>query len=133
MKKSKFVLAVFLALSQVLAACGGGEPVTTVDIDMTEQKFTPDVFTVPAGAEITLNLTNSGAEYHELTILVRGAEVGEKFDEDGKSTEYWTTGIFSGDSKTITFAAPSEPGKYVIQCGMPGHYQAGMVATMYVK
>ena len=62
MEKSSFLLVTLLLLSQVLAACGGGgEPVTTVDIDMTEQKFTPDVFTVPAGAEITLNLTNSGA------------------------------------------------------------------------
>ncbi|MCI0553602.1 MAG: cupredoxin domain-containing protein [Anaerolineae bacterium] len=134
MKKSMFLPVLLLVLSQILVACGGGgEPVTTVDIDMTEQKFTPDEFTVPAGAEITLNLTNSGVEYHELTVLMRGAKVGEKFDKEGNSTDYWTVGVFSGDSKTVTFTAPSEPGKYVIQCGMPGHYQAGMVATLYIK
>ena len=134
MKKSLFLSVILLVLSQFLVACGGGgEPVTTIDVDMAEQKFTPDEFTVPAGAEITLNLTNSGAEYHELTIMVRGAEVGEKFDKEGNSTDYWTVGVFSGDSKTVTFIAPSEPGKYVIQCGLPGHYQTGMVATLYVK
>ena len=134
MKKSSFLLVTLLMLSQILAACGGGgEPVTTVDIDMTEQKFTPDEITVPAGAEITLNLTNSGTELHGFSILIRGAKVGEKFDKDGNSTEYWTVDVFSGDSKTVTFTAPSEPGKYVIQCGWPGHYQAGMVATLYVK
>ena len=134
MKKSSFLLVTLLTLSQVLAACGGGgEPVTTIDVDMTEQKFTPDEFSVPAGAEITLNLTNSGAEYHELTIKVLGSKVGEKFGKDGNSTEYWTVTANSGDTKTVKFTAPSEPGKYVIECGMPGHFQAGMVATLYVK
>ena len=65
--------------------------------------------------------------------MVRGAKVGEKFYKDGNSTDYWTVAVFSGDSKTVTFIAPSEPCKYVIQCGLPGHYQTGMVATLYVK
>ncbi|MCI0550827.1 MAG: cupredoxin domain-containing protein [Anaerolineae bacterium] len=134
MKKSITLLVLFLLLSQILIACGGGgEPVTTIDVDMTEQKFTPDEFTVPAGAEITINIRNSGAEYHELTIKVLDAKVGEKFDKEGNSTEYWTVTANSGDAKTVTFTAPSEPGKYVVECGMPGHYQAGMVATLYVK
>lgn len=132
-----FTLLSFIAAligSMVLTACGGGgEPVTTIDVDMTEHKFTPDKLAVPAGAEITINLKNSGKQPHEFQILVLGAKADESVDKDGNSTRYWSAITQPGASKSLTFTAPSNPGSYVIKCSAPGHTEAGMVGTLQVK
>jgi uncharacterized cupredoxin-like copper-binding protein len=100
---------------------------------MTDHKFTPNEFTIPAGAEITINLNNIGKQPHEFQIMTIGAEVGDSFDKDGNSTKYWNAIVQPGESKSLSFTAPSKPGKYVIKCSAPGHMQAGMVGTLYVK
>jgi uncharacterized cupredoxin-like copper-binding protein len=136
-KKCFPLLSFFVVLigSIFLTACGAGgnEPVTTIDVDMTDYKFTPEEFTVPAGAEINLNLKNSGKQPHEFRILVLGAKAEESIDKNGKSTRYWSNVALSGESKSFSFAAPSEPGNYVIVCSAPGHTKAGMIGTLHVK
>jgi uncharacterized cupredoxin-like copper-binding protein len=132
-KKSFPIWAFFVALmgSIFLAACGAGgnEPVTNIDVDMTDHKFTPNEFTVPAGAEITINLTNSGTQRHEFRAFgAKGIE-----DKDGESTKYWSAILAPGESKSLSFTAPSEPGSYTIKCTAPGHAEAGLVGTLHVK
>ena len=136
--KKKFpVLAFFVALigSIFLTACreDGDKPLTTIDVDMTEHKFTPNEFTIPAGAEITINLNNIGTQPHEFQILMLGAKVDETVDKDGNSTKYWSAIARPGESKSLSFTAPSEPGSYAIKCSAPGHTLAGMVGTLHVK
>jgi uncharacterized cupredoxin-like copper-binding protein len=137
-KKSFPILAFFVALiaSIFVTACGPGgiEPVTTIDVDMTDHQFTPNEFTVPAGAEITINLKNSGTQPHEFQIMILGATAeDEKVDKNGNSTKYWNAIAYPGESKSFSFPAPSEPGSYVIKCSAPGHIQAGMLGTLHVK
>jgi uncharacterized cupredoxin-like copper-binding protein len=129
-------LVVVLIGSISLTACGGGGPeaVTTIDVHMTDHQFTPDEFTVPAGAEITINLKNSGTQPHEFQIMVLGATAeAEKVDENGNPTKYWGAVAYAGESKSFSFTAPPEPGTYVIRCSVPGHTKAGMVGTLQVK
>ena len=58
MKMTVWVVAISLAL----ASCGGSSaPTTTIDVTMTDFQFSPSAFTVPAGEQITLKSTNSGA------------------------------------------------------------------------
>jgi uncharacterized cupredoxin-like copper-binding protein len=136
-KKSFPLLVFFVVLvgSILLTACGPGgtEAVTTIDIDMTDYKFTPNEFSVPAGAEININLKNSGKQPHEFRILVSGAKAEESIDKNGKSTRYWSNVALSGESKSFSFTAPSDPGDYVIVCSAPGHTKAGMVGTLHVE
>jgi uncharacterized cupredoxin-like copper-binding protein len=136
-KKSFPLLAFFVVLvgSIFLTACGtgGAEPVTNIHIDMTDYEFAPEEFTVPAGAEITINLKNSGKQPHEFRILVLGAKAEESIDKNGKSTRYWSNVALSGESKSFSFTAPSELGDYVIVCSAPGHTKAGMVGTLHVE
>lgn len=37
-----------------------------------------------------------------------------------------------GESDTITFNVPDEPGEYLFVCTFPGHYSGGMVGTLIV-
>lgn len=38
-----------------------------------------------------------------------------------------------GESDTITFTVPDEPGEYLFICTFPGHYSGGMVGTLIVE
>ena len=132
-KKSFPMLVFFVELigSIFLTACGAGgnEAVTTIDVDMTDHKFTPNEFTVPAEAEITINLSNSGTQRHEFRVFgAKGVE-----DKDGKSTGHWSAILLPGESQSFSFIAPSEPASYTIKCSAPGHTEAGMVGTLHVK
>ncbi len=128
----KKLLAVGLLLSIMLAGCGGGGASTSLNVDMVEFAYLPSAFTVPAGEEITLHLTNGGAVVHDFVIMNSGVTVGEKYDDEDKANIYWMAEIQPGSDETTTFIAPTEPGEYQVVCGIPGHYSAGMVATLTV-
>ncbi len=72
MKKLRSVWVMVLSL--VLAACGGGssKPSTKIDVTMTDFQFQPNVFTIPAGQEITLNAKNNGGVVHSFVIMQKG-------------------------------------------------------------
>ena len=132
MKKSLMLVVVILGLSFVLAACGGSGPSTSLKVDMTDFMFDPDVYTIPAGETITLELSNNGAVEHEFVIMNFGTEVGDDFGDEDEANIFWEAELEAGESGTFTFTAPSEPGGYQIVCGTEGHYVAGMVGSLTV-
>jgi uncharacterized cupredoxin-like copper-binding protein len=99
---------------------------------MTDFMYNPADFTVPAGQEITLDLTNNGAVVHDFIIMNLGADVGDGFGELDEPNVYWKAELAPGTSNTFTFTAPDQPGEYQVLCGIPGHYIAGMVAKLVV-
>ncbi len=129
----KYVALAVLSLAVfALAACAAGGPSTTINVTMTDFKFEPMEFTVPAGQEITVNATNNGAVEHEFVIFKLGTDAGEKFDDEDEENIYWEVEVQSGQSVTATFTAPSEPGEYYVTCGIEGHLEAGMSAKLIV-
>lgn len=131
MKKILFV-AVFVS-AMMLTACGGTNRVT-LNVTATDTGYDSKNYTVPAGAKVTLNMTNSGAIEHEFAILKKDQHVTPPFGEKDEDKIYWELdGVQSGQTKSDTFTAPAEPGDYDVICGIPGHIELGMTATLTVK
>lgn len=119
------------ALLFALTACGGNS--NTIAVTTTDFKFDPQTWTVSAGKAVTLTLTNKGANEHEWVVLKQGTTVTQPFDADDEDKVFWEVEAQPGETKTETFTAPSEAGTYTIVCGIAGHLEQGMQASLVVK
>lgn len=129
----KILIAVMLITSVYLTACGAGGPSTNINVTLTDFQFTPNTFTVPAGAEITLNVVNTGAVVHNFVIMKLGETAGGAFADDDDAKIYWQqVDIQPGGDSTMTFSAPTEAGEYEIVCRTEGHIASGMVGKLIV-
>ncbi|MFL7892856.1 MAG: plastocyanin/azurin family copper-binding protein [Anaerolineales bacterium] len=129
----KFVF-LFIVLIGVfaLSACGASGP-DKISVTTTDFKFEPTNWTVSAGNEVELTLTNDGTLEHEWVIIKQGMEVTIPFDEDDEDKVYWEMEAQPGETKTETFTAPSEAGTYTVVCGIPAHLEQGMTGTLIVE
>ncbi len=137
MRKSLIMAALTVSLLLALAACStgsGDSPSTTINVTLTEFSFTPNAFTVPAGAQINFTATNNGSGEHSFVIMKQGDEVKDHFTNADQANVYWEKDqIQPGQTVTDTFTAPSTPGTYQILCAVAGHFEAGMTAKLIVK
>ena len=129
--KLKLILAVLLT-TLIVSACGTGKPSTEINVAMTDFAFTPSQYTVPAGTQISLHATHDGLVEHDFVIMKLNTDVGGHFNEEDLVNVYWQIKIQPGDSQSVTFTAPDQPGTYQIVCGMAGHVEAGMVGNLVV-
>jgi uncharacterized cupredoxin-like copper-binding protein len=130
----RFLISSFLvsALSVILTACGSNN--TTLNVTATDKGYDSATYTVPAGAEVTLKMTNTGLIEHEFAILKLGEHVTPPFGAKDEDKIFWELdGVEAGTTKSGTFTAPTEPGEYDVICGIPGHIELGMTATLIVK
>lgn len=130
MKKTTILLLMLLALA--LAACQSGGASSNINVEMTDFAFTPTHFTVPAGEEITVNIAHHGIVVHEFIIMNPGTTAGDKFDEEDMPNVYTIVEVPPGHSQSFTFVAPLQAGEYQIVCGIAGHLESGMTATLAV-
>jgi len=130
MKRILFTL--LLGLSLVISACGPAKPATTINVSLTDFQFQPGDFTIPAGKEITLNATNTGAVVHNFVIMKLGMDVGGFYDDDDAPNVYWEVEVLPGGKANVTFTAPSEPGTYQVICRTEGHIASGMTGVLTV-
>ena len=105
---------------------------------MTDFAFTPTDWTVAAGEEITIDLTNDGNVDHEWVILQSGVQISSESDLPETEEElladfvYWEDEVESGESKTLTFTAPGA-GTYQVICAIPDHFEAGMEGELVAE
>ncbi|MGV3639336.1 MAG: PVC-type heme-binding CxxCH protein, partial [Adhaeribacter sp.] len=114
---------------------------TTINMKVVEHlmQFDKKLVTIKAGQKITLNLENPDGMQHNLVIIKPGtlAKVGAAADalaRDPKGAEkhyvpqmpevLWATRLLgTGESATLEFTAPTQPGDYVFVCTFPGHWR----------
>jgi len=128
MRITRLLWAAMLALQ--LTACKTAP--TSIDVILSDYKFTPNVFTIAAGKEITIHLQNDGLVSHTFIIFKLGTDAGETFGHEDEVNIYWRVEVLPSHSATAMFTAPSAPGQYYVTCGLGGHHEAGMVATLIV-
>ena len=134
MKKVFVISLLVLALGFSLTACASGPKRVTLNVTTANNHYDSNIYTVPAGAEVTLSLTNNDSTEHEFAILKLGMHVTPPFGEKDEGSILWELdGVQPGTTQTATFTAPTEPGSYDVICGIPGHIELGMIATLIVK
>lgn len=148
MRHRRALGALMIATALTAAACGSGEeakPTTgskTIEVSMTDNEFTPNSFDVEAGQEVTFRFTNDGSVDHEAIVgdkeeqAAHEAEMSgdsggdmEGMDHGGSDTDAIT--VKPGDTGELTQTFDST-GNVILGCHVPGHYDAGMKATISV-
>jgi uncharacterized protein len=131
-KMKKMLVVALFVLALTLTACGSNK--VTLNVTATDEGYDSSTYTVPAGKEVTLNMTNKGVLEHEFAILKLGEHVTPPFGEKDEDKILWELdGVEAGTTKSATFTAPTEAGEYDVICGIPGHIEKGMIATLIVK
>jgi uncharacterized cupredoxin-like copper-binding protein len=106
-----------------------------IEISMTDaMRFEPDRIRVRAGEHITFVVTNRGAIRHEFVV---GDEATQ-----AEHAAAMAQGGHGHDDPNVLSLAPGEsgtlemrfdtPGRLLIGCHEPGHYEAGMVGELEV-
>jgi uncharacterized cupredoxin-like copper-binding protein len=133
MQKNKlFVVGAVLLGFLALGMAGCGPKTATLDATLSDNKFTPAEWTVPAGAEVTINLKNDGTAVHEWVLMNNGKTVTVPFSDDDEGNIFWEQEVEPGESATATFTAPTQAGEYQIVCGTKGHIEDGMIGKLTV-
>lgn len=137
------------APTEEAAASEAQEAITITGND--QMKFSMTEFTVAAGSEVEIVFKNVGqlpkeSMGHNLLIVTQGtdpiqfATASAAFPQNDYVAPELEDQIIvgtrilgPGESETLTFTAPSEPGEYPFLCSFPGHAAAGMRGTMIVE
>lgn len=142
---------ILVAVSALLAGCGElVETETLLEVHGTEDfTFAPAEYTVPADEEVTVDLTVDEAIEHGFNIEgaadvgrasgITTTDIGGEDPDDGEAdghpqtpeTDLHVLHVDAGKTGTGTFTI-QEPGTYTVYCGVPGHREAGMEATLEV-
>lgn len=101
---------------------GDGEDVT-FDIEMTDEAYIPNDFTVAKGAKLTLNLTNTGTAIHNVRIA--GEDDKYNTADDAVSDPDLITG---GGTGTVKWTVPNKAGEFKYQCDI--HPNLGGIITV---
>jgi uncharacterized cupredoxin-like copper-binding protein len=130
-------LAALAVLSIVIGACGDGAS-TDLEVTVSEFQFSPDSWSIPAGEEISIDITNDGTVLHEWVLMQPGVSIESEADLPETEEElladfvYVEDEVEAGDTKTLTFDAPAA-GTYQVICALEGHFDGGMEGTLTVE
>ncbi|MDB4345858.1 plastocyanin/azurin family copper-binding protein [bacterium] len=134
------------------------DPISVVNgvtiVEMTgndRMKYNLETFTVPAGSPVKLLFSNVGkmpktSMGHNVVFLAPTADEKAFVTAAASSRDsgyipvsmkdqvlFATKMLGPGETDTVEYSAPSEPGEYVFLCTFPAHMYAGMRGVMIVE
>lgn len=134
LKKLGFVWIAVVLLSLVFTACAAqpenSQPVSALQVEMSEFVFSPSAATVFANQEITLNLSNKGGIRHDFTILKKGAKVVTPFNPEKQREEILVEFALDPQASGLFKFTLPEAGDYNVICATAGHLEAGMTGKI---
>lgn len=116
-----------------------------------DELYVVEEISAEAGEQMTITLENNTnlpaqAMAHNFVLLKKEADVqsfvntsmtaaGNDYIAEGSEDQIiaHTAMLGGGESETITFTVPSEPGEYTFVCTFPGHYGGGMYGVITVS
>lgn len=137
--------AIATVLLVALAACSddaegagaGDDAARTVEVDMVDIAFEPETIEVAAGDTVRFVFTNDGDVAHDAFIgdaeaqEEHAASMSEDHDGHGEDASGGIT-VEPGETAELTYTFGPDDGGLLVGCHQPGHYDAGMVATIDV-
>ncbi|MEF3272965.1 MAG: cupredoxin domain-containing protein [Chloroflexus sp.] len=132
LRLGSLLLTLMLVMLPLPACSRRQAPATEINLVMTDYLYKPNQLLVPPGQNIVLHLTNEGAVEHEFVIMKYGTTVGQSFGSEDEENIYWEIEMKPGETVTVTFTSPEQPGTYQFVCGIEGHFTAGMAGTLQV-
>lgn len=97
-------------------------PSSAIKLDVTSNSFSPNEFTVKKGQAVNLAITN-----------VNTSTFSEVFRFDDPGLSGVVIGLAKGETKSITFNAPTKAGEYAFYSSMFDHRAQGAVGKMIVQ
>jgi len=98
-------------------------------------RIEPAAMTVPVGVPVTFVVTNDGLIPHEFVVGDEAVQEAHEKTMQGMGSmshdEPGAIGVAPGETKELTMTF-SETGETIAGCHVPGHYPAGMRATITV-
>ena len=115
-------------------------PDRTINVETTDQlRFSPDQLTVTEGETVAFVITNGGALPHEFVIgdeqvqAEHEAEMADGTDEmEEMGDKPYAVDVPAGETVTLVYTF-DKAGSTIAGCHIPGHYPAGMKATVLVE
>lgn len=152
MRRAFLLAAGLAAASTLIAACGDdtgssgnkAAQAENVTVKMVDNAFSPTSIDVMAGHKVSFEFVNDGEVVHEAYIGDEAAQqdhAAEMKSGDTGHMEMGGDGHSMGDPEVVTVEPGhtatmtrtfAEPGTVLIGCHRPGHWEAGMKATVMV-
>jgi uncharacterized cupredoxin-like copper-binding protein len=141
--KPKTFIAVLAAIAMTsLVACNSEEPSedsqgSEVATTLHDYRIETSVGSVPAG-KVTFTIENVGATEHEMVVIQTDVAIadmaveGHETDEEapGMNPIGEVEDVQPGESTTLVVTL--EPGRYVLLCNLPKHFERGMATEFEV-
>ncbi|KKT13607.1 MAG: hypothetical protein UV95_C0001G0144 [Candidatus Falkowbacteria bacterium GW2011_GWF2_43_32] len=93
---------------------------SVIKLDVSTAGFSPKEFEVKTGAPITIAITSVDSYVHSFVF-------------EDPSLSAIGIGVYSGETRAVTFNAPDKAGEYAFFCNVGGHKGRGETGKMIVK
>jgi len=102
--------------------------------DSDNNATNPPTWEAPAGSNVLLNIENLGKLDHNWAIVKTGMTPPMPYQggQDHELIWYGAGMVYGSNKTTVTFAAPQEPGDYLVICTVENHYPL-MQGRLHVK